>query len=404
VAPTVEELVKASTLQTPPKYQSLEEVSRDHRRSQRELLRSIYAVRRPSSTIALPPSSPLVQELSTLLSDPRYSPTLTAIGKSVSDTAQGLGRVMEALRPKAHAFSKFLQDLAQAASPTLTALGLRPPFLFAAFGAWEAFLAGDVEAIDRFIVDRLSRRPDDRIRVFVQGRLEQAFGMDGAEPPRWADDAAAFWVAVFRSIRIEERATLRMVDDLREEVGRRASLASDPALRYALASAYAGDPKNPKNWNFLKEKFLAEEFPGAVLLAWKGRPADEPLLPVPGTRGINLLSRTTRIVKEQGTEAHKLARLAKKKPHVLLSGNTDGTKDLAADADLERFAAQEWELQRMRGVLDRAGLSHQQEQVLDLKLRNLSEDEISARLGRPKGHVAVVWFNTLAKITEAAGT
>jgi hypothetical protein len=85
-----------------------------------------------------------------------------------------------------------------------------------------------------------------------------------------------------------------------------------------------------------------------------------------------------------------------------LPDNTDGTRDLAAKLDLERFVTGEWELQRMREVLDRAGLSHQQQQVLDLKRKNLSDDEISVRLGRRKGHVAAVWFNTLAKITEAA--
>jgi hypothetical protein len=309
VAATVEELIRTSALQALPKYQSLEESSREYRMRQRELLRSVHVVRRPSSTLLLPSSSPLVQEFARILGDPRYSPTLTTVGKSVSDAAQGLGRAMEALRPKINGFTKFLEDLAQAAAPTLTALRLRPPFLFAAFDAWEAFLAGDVEAIDRFIVDRLGRRPNDRIRVFVQGRLEQAFGMDGAEPPSWADDAAAFWVAVFRSLRNEERVILRMVGSLREKVGRRVSLASDQALRYTLAQTYGEDPRNPRRWGRLKGLFLEDEFPGAVLLAWDDRPTDEPLLPVQGRRGTNLLSRTTRIVKEQGAEApHRLTR------------------------------------------------------------------------------------------------
>jgi hypothetical protein len=402
VAPTVEELIRTSALQTPPKYQSLEEYSRDFRQRERKLLRSIYATRRHLSTTQLPPPSPAVQELAKILGESRYSPTVEAVAKSLSDKAQGLGRVMEALRPKIDGLSTFLENMAQVAAPTLTTLRLRPPFLFAALDAWEAFLTGDVEAIDRFIVDRLGRPPNDRIRVFVQGRLEQAFGMDQAEPPRWADEAEAFWVAVFRSIRDEERATLRMVDDLREKVGKRASLTSDQALRYTLAPTYGEDPGNPKRWGLLKSYFLKDEFPGAVLLAWEERPTDEPLLPVQGRRGTNLLSRTTRIVKEQGAEAHKLTRLANKKPHVLLPDNTDGTRDLAAKLDLERFVTGEWELQRMREVLDRAGLSHQQQQVLDLKRKNLSDDEISVRLGRRKGHVAAVWFNTLAKITEAA--
>jgi RNA polymerase sigma factor (sigma-70 family) len=193
------------------------------------------------------------------------------------------------------------------------------------------------------------------------------------------------------------------VEELLVTVGIRASLATDRALRYALASTYGVDPEDPERWGFLKNRFLAEEFPGAVLLAWEDRPMEEPVLPVRGIRGTNLLSRTTRIVKGLDGEAYKLRKVVAKKPHLLTSPDADGTGgDIGAELDLERFAALEAERKQVRDALENAGLSPQEAEVMHLKFwQGLGNKEIAHIVGRSASQIGVEAFRGIAKVTEA---
>jgi len=392
VAPIVEELAKILALSPPP-----EEQARDNARYDK-------------TVASIPPYQPLSSDLDILIARkmaampaPPPMAAATKFAKVALGVGEALGRATEAARPLLSGLGKFVE----AAALTIEELHTRPPFMFAALDAWEAFLDGDIAAIDRFIVDRLGREPDDNLRVAVQSRLEVAFAADGAKVPRWVGNSLGFDVAVCRDIRgaarAAEREIQRMIDGLRDKVGKRASLVTDRSLRYALASTYQVDPEDPKRWGFLKDRFLAEEFPGAVLLAWEDRPADEPLLPVRGIRGPNLLSRTTRLVKGLDGEAYKLRKVATKKPHALTSADADGTGgDMGAELDLRRFAVLESERKQVRDALRDAGLSPQEVEVVHLKFwEGRSNKDIASIVSRSESQVGVEAFRGVAKITEA---
>lgn len=288
----------------------------------------------------------------------------------------------------------------------LVTLRLRPSFMYAAFYAWETFLKGDLDALDRFITDRLQRCPDDRTRLAVQDCLEKAFGTETPSVPEWTNDPSGFNVAVFRSIQCyrksEKQEVMDQVDFLRDTVGKRANLRKDPSLRYTLARAHSVDPENPRCWSYLKARFLEEEFPGAVLLAWEARPVDEPLLPVRGKRGTNLLSRTTRIVKEQDGEAHKIKNLAVTKASALMAADTDGIQDAGTALAFDRFVSRETERKQVGEALRGAGLSPQQAEVMHLKYyEGLSNKEIANKVGRTANQIGVEASKGLAKVSEA---
>ena len=337
-----------------------------------------------------------------------------------------LSQALETLRPQLEKFRMFTQNAAlgpQNIQRTLEAIRLRPPFLYDALDAWEAFLEGDIEALDRFIVDHLGKRADNRTHLAVQQRLERAFGTDGSPIPAWAGDPGEFYVGVFMGIqrqkRAEEAATIGEIQRLREAGVDRVKVGfeSGGRLRKALAQDLRLDHKQPWIDNKLREHYVLERFPGAVLAAR----AEDPHLPeMPSRkREPNLRSRTARSVEQEAPEGlikeRVVGRPLKPTNHGDLAVPFDPKEDhmrppsvvtvLREESHIEVFEAQERErgrLNQLHETIRRAGLSSGEAEVMHLRLEGLRNKDIAARLGRSASQVGGELYRGIAKVREAA--
>ena len=247
---------------------------------------------------AIGPSTFKVATLSEILGS-SYRPSMPLFGatKNLYGTGDLLEKTMKAWS---------LQNLEQSLQQWIDALRVRPPFMYAALDAWEAFLEGDIEALDRFIVDHLQRQPDNTIRLAVQDRLERAFGTEGLSVPEWASDPSGFDVAVFRRIkrqvRTEEEATINEIRRLQEAgvADVRMGFQEGLRLRKAMAQDLGLDHKHLWISNKLKDHYVQERFPGAVLVAR----AEKPHLPETPARKRepNLRSHTATSVEQEAAE------------------------------------------------------------------------------------------------------
>jgi DNA-binding CsgD family transcriptional regulator len=365
---------------------------------------SLYPIHRTTTS-----SSPRVMTISDLFAQ-RYGASASPIWKQLDETRRLLSGLSTPFGP-------------QNIQRTLEAIRIRPPFLYDALDAWEAFLKGDIEALDRFIVDHLGKRPDDRTRLAVQQRLERAFGTDGSPIPAWAGDPGEFYVGVFMRIqrqkRAEEAATIGEIQRLREAGVDRVKVGfeSGGRLRKALAQDLRLDHKQPWIDNKLREHYLLERFPGAVLAAR----AEEPHLPeMPSRkREPNLRSRTARSVEQEAPEGlikeRVVGRPLKPTTHGDLAVPFDPTEDhgkppsvvtvLREESHMEVFEAQERErgrLNQLHGTMRRAGLSPGEAEVMHLRLEGLRNKGIAARLGRSASQVGGELYRAIAKVREAA--
>ncbi|MBA2713728.1 MAG: sigma-70 family RNA polymerase sigma factor [Rubrobacteraceae bacterium] len=321
-------------------------------------------------------------------------------------SAQPITKMLEALAGRSAGLGTLLRNRRQA-------------FQDAALAAWTAFLEGDVEAIDRFIVVHLYRRPDDRTRLAVQGRLEKALCTDD-RTPEWAYDSSGFYVAVSRhirrEIRAEEDAKVNEVERFREEGVDRVKVDPDVGLRLrrVLAGELGLDDKHLWIDELLKDHYKNQEFPGAVLVARDEKP-DIPLLSIrKNTR--NLRSHTAQAVTRAGREGVIKQKVIdhpvevnehndlvvpfdpkedRKQPHNMVAQ--------AQESDwLTLFAAQESERGQVRAILEaieRAGLTLQEQQVLDLRMKkHHSYKQIGALLGRPTNQVGSVLSRARNKV------
>ena len=307
---------------------------------------------------------------------------------------------------------------------TLEAIRIRPPFLYDALDAWEAFLEGDIEALDRFIVDHLGKRPDDRTRLAVQQRLERAFGIEGSPIPAWAGDPGEFYVGVFMRIQRQKRAgeaaTIDEIQRFRDAGVDRVKVGFESGwrLRKALAQDLGLDHKALWIDKELEDHYIRERFPGAVLVARN----EKPHLPVMPSRKRepNLRSHTATVVAREAAEGlikqKVIARPLETTKHGDVVVPLDSKEDhagapgvvtvLTEDSHIEVFEAQERErgrLNQLRDAVRRAGLSPGEEEVMRLKwVEGLGNKDIAARLGRSAGQVGVQAWRGLEKVTEAA--
>ncbi len=293
---------------------------------------------------------------------------------------------------------------------TLEAIRIRPPFLYDALDAWEAFLQSDIEALDRFIVDHLGKRPDDRTRLAVQQRLERAFGMEGSPIPEWAGDPNGFDVGVFRlvqrQIRAEEAAKIDEVQRLRDAGVDRVRMGFEKGLRLrkVMAQDLGLDHEQLSIDGKLKDHYVRVRFPGAVLVAR----AEQPHLPDTPSRKRepNLRSYTVTSVEREAAEGiikeWVVGRPLEPTKHGNLAVPFDPKEDytrppsvvtvLREESHIEVFEAQERErgqLNQLRDAMRRAGLSPGEEEVMRLKLEGLRNKDIAARLGCSAGQVGV---------------
>ena len=349
------------------------------------------------------------------------------LGKFLYDGGEALGRIMEAWRPQFEKFGLFMQNAApglQNLQRTLEALRLRPPFLYDALDAWEAFLEGDIEALDRFIVDHLGRRPDDRTRLAVQNRLERAFGTEDAPIPEWAGEPSGFDVGVFRlirrQVRAEEAAIIDEVQRLREAGVDRVKVGFESGwrLRKALAQELGLDNKALWIDKELEDHYVRERFPGAVLVARDEKP-NLPEMPS-RKREPNLRSHTATVVAREAGEGlikqKVIARPLETNEYNELVVPFDPKEDHGSSpgvlipviegTHMDRFEAQERERGRMNQLheaMRRAGLSQQEEEVMRLKwVEGLGNKEVATRLGRSASHVGVQAWRGFAKVKDAA--
>jgi DNA-binding CsgD family transcriptional regulator len=341
------------------------------------------------------------------------SPGVTGVGKFLYDGGNALDQALETLRQQLEKFGMFMQyaPLAlQNIQRTLEAIRLRPPFLYDALDTWEAFLQGDIEALDRFIVDHLDRRPDDRTRLAVQQRLERAFGMEGSPIPEWAGDPNGFDVGVFRlvqrQIRAEEAAKIDEVQRLRDAGVDRVRMGFEKGLRLrkVMAQDLGLDHEQFSIDGKLKDHYVRVRFPGAVLVAR----AEQPHLPDTPSRKRepNLRSYTVTSVEREAAEGiikeWVVGRPLEPTKHGNLAVPFDPKEDytrppsvvtvLREESHIEVFEAQERErgqLNQLRDAMRRAGLSPGEEVVMRLKLEGLRNKDIAARLGCSAGQVGV---------------
>ena len=306
---------------------------------------------------------------------------------------------------------------------TLEAIRIRPPFLYDALDAWEAFLAGDIEALDRFIVDHLGRRPDDRNRLAVQQRLKRAFGTEGSPIPAWAGDPDGFDVGVFklvqRQLRAEEAATIEEIQRWREAGVDRVRMGFEEGsrIRKAMAQDLGLDHKALWIDGKLKNHYVRMRFPGAVLAAR----AEQPHLPETPSRKRepNLRSYTVTSVEREAAEGiikeRVIGRPLETTKHGDLAVPFDPKEDhmrppsvvtvLREESHIEVFEAQERErglLNQLHETIRRAGLSPGEAEVMHLKLDGLRNKDIAARLGRSASQVGGELYRGKAKVKEAA--
>jgi hypothetical protein len=306
---------------------------------------------------------------------------------------------------------------------TLEAIRLRPPFLYDALDAWEAFLEADIEALDRFIAEHLGRRPDDRTRLAVQQRLERAFGREGSPIPAWAGDPGEFGVGVFmriqRQMRAEEAAKIDELQRLRDAGVDRVRMGFEEGLRLrkVMAQDLGLDHEQLSIDGKLKDHYVRVRFPGAVLVARDEKP-HLPEMPS-RKREPNLRSHTVTSVEQEAAEGiikeRVMGRPLEPTKHgdlaVPFDPKEDHTRppsvvtDLREEPHIEVFEAQERErgrLNQLRDTMRRAGLSPGEEEVMRLRLEGLRNKDIAARLGCSAGQVGVQAWRGREKVREAA--
>jgi DNA-binding CsgD family transcriptional regulator len=368
-------------------------------------------------------SNPLLVQLAETR---RIAAGSSGVVKFLYDGGNALGQALETLHPRLESFGLFRHSAPlglQNIQRTLEAIRIRPPFLYDALEAWEALLKGDIEALDRFIVDHLDRRPDDRTRLAVQQRLKRAFGTEGSPIPTWAGNPGEFYVGVFmriqRQIRAEEAAKIDDIQRLRDAGVDRVRMSFEEGLRLrkVMAQDLGLDYKQLSIDGKLKDHYVRVRFPGAVLVAR----AEQPHLPDTPSRKRepNLRSYTVTSVEREAAEGIikecVVVRPLEPTKHGNLAVPFDPKEDytrppsvvtvLREESHIEVFEAQERErgrLNQLRETMRCAGLSQGEAEVMHLRLEGLGNKDIAARLGRSAGQVGMEVYRGIQKVRYAA--